>query len=130
MRKYYGIVAGRELRQFQFAGQPYYPIYYGCIPLRLLPVFDCLIMRFIEANRTDLLEKLLSPNLRYVELYQYHEAPMTFVKELLQYYYGAPQLTHRVKSILLRLVAHNKDVELSPSLAQLRETIETSGADA
>ena len=130
MREYYGIVAGRELRQFQFAGQPYYPIYYGCIPLRLLPVFDCLIMRFIEANRTDLLEKLLSPNLRYVELYQYHEAPMTFVKELLQYYYGAPQLTHRVKSILLRLVAHNKDVELSPSLAQLRETIETSGADA
>jgi len=110
--------------QCQFKDQKLYPIYFGNFPLRLLPILDCLIMRFIETNRWHLILGLLNEN-KYTLLYRYHEAPATFVKELLHYYY--PLLYPDVITALLKLVACNPEVKLSSELARVRENIIIQG---
>ena len=64
------------------------PIYYGTDPLRLLPIFDILICRFIESQHFELLKEFLNTQ-HYVSLYVYHEAPVTMVTDILRYYYKA-----------------------------------------
>ena len=109
---------------YKFGDQPLYPIYYGNIPLRFLPILDCLIMRFIETNNIDLLSKVLnSDSHRFLQLYRYHEAPVTFVKEIFHYYYESESLTPQTKATLSRIVYWNQDIKLSQELSNILHEI-------
>eukprot|EP01119_Soliformovum_irregulare_P026240 TRINITY_DN9971_c0_g1_i4.p1 TRINITY_DN9971_c0_g1~~TRINITY_DN9971_c0_g1_i4.p1 ORF type:complete len:1004 (-),score=299.72 TRINITY_DN9971_c0_g1_i4:46-2610(-) len=68
-------------------GFPKLPSYYGNVCLRFLPIFDIMVGRLIENEKTELLLKLIS---KYFKLYSYHENPANFVADLLYYYFESP----------------------------------------
>ena len=134
--------------QSQFANQQIYPIYYGSFPLRLLPILDCLVMRFFETGNFHLIYKLFknnfssnsnnsnnnsnnsnsnnsaSENYNYVSLYRYHEAPTTFIKEIFHYYYNCNSLNcFDIKNILLQIAQCNPDVRFSQKVNELRNEL-------
>lgn len=65
------------------------PIYYTSAIRKSLPILDLVIGRLIEFSETEMLTRLLD---EYGQIYKFHQTPLSFVRDLLCYYYPAPTL--------------------------------------
>lgn len=65
------------------------PIYYTSAIRKSLPILDLVIGRLIEFGETEMLARLLD---EYGQIYKFHQTPLSFVRDLLCYYYSAPTL--------------------------------------
>lgn len=78
------------------------PVYYTNAVIRFFPIFDTLIGRLIEYQRTELLVKILE---KYERLYYYHHYQLSFVRGLLHNYFASPVLKEpKVMKHILRLL--------------------------
>jgi mediator of RNA polymerase II transcription subunit 23 len=101
-------------------GAPALPTYYGNVCLRALPILDVLVGRLIENDQLHLLERLVS---RYGQLWRYHDAPITFTCELLQYYHESEHISANMwKLNLLSLLQGVPSTKFSASFKKFTET--------
>lgn len=82
--------------------QPQLPIYFTNIVSDFVPFLEVLIARLIEYGQSDLLLAILD---RYGHLFYYHNCPLSYVCNLLLYYYPNDTLSDpRICKRILRLL--------------------------
>ena len=86
--------------------QPQMPVYYTSIVNDFVPFLEVLIARLIEYAQTDLLLQVLD---RYGKLFYYHHSPLSYVCNLLLYYYpndtlNDPRICKRIVRLLGKFI--------------------------
>lgn len=108
--------------------QQYLPVYFGNLPLRLLPVFDIVIHRSLELLQmtnsvTSSLETLLT---HVAPLYKFHPQPITFLFNTLHYYEKQLRELHQLKKVLVTAIIGSLNDSKPPNWALSGQYLEYS----
>lgn len=88
--------------------QPAMPVYFANVISDFVPFLEVLISRLIEYAQSDLLSAILD---RYGHLFYYHPSPLSYVCNLLIYYYPNETLSDpRICKRIVRLIGMNADL--------------------
>ncbi|KAI9313693.1 mediator complex subunit 23-domain-containing protein [Dichotomocladium elegans] len=105
--------------------QPQMPVYYTNIVSDFVPFLEVLIARLVEYAKTDLLIGILD---RYGHLFYYHSAPLSFVSNLLLYYFPNDTLSDaRVCKRIIRLL-DLEQYDLAPEVIAYCQNSEADGS--
>ncbi|KAG0162023.1 Mediator of RNA polymerase II transcription subunit 23, partial [Apophysomyces sp. BC1015] len=101
------------------------PIYLTNVVSDFVSTFELLITRLIEHNETDLLARVLD---RYGHLFYYHPYPLSFVCNLLLYYYSSAALQNsRICKRILRLLDYDQ-YDIAPEAMEYSRNDEMDGS--
>ncbi|KAI9492493.1 mediator complex subunit 23-domain-containing protein [Zychaea mexicana] len=104
--------------------QPQMPVYYTSIVSDFVPFLEVLIARLIEYAQTDLLLQILD---RYGQLFYYHNSPLSYVCNLLLYYYPNDTLSDpRVCKRIVRLLDF-KQYDVAPEAVAYAQNDDLDG---
>ncbi|KAI8145206.1 mediator complex subunit 23-domain-containing protein [Fennellomyces sp. T-0311] len=104
--------------------QPQMPVYFTNIVSDFVPFLEVLIARLIEYAQTDLLLAILD---RYGKLFYYHNGPLSYVCNLLLYYYPNDTLNDpRVCKRIVRLLDFEQ-YDLAPEAVAYAQNDEMDG---
>lgn len=105
------------------------PTYYGNVCLRALPVLDVLLGRLIENEQLHLLERIVT---RYGGLWRYHDTPITFTCDLLQYYHESENISANLWKLNLLSILKGVTPKFSASFKEfsLTKNVELVSTDA
>ncbi|CAI4221673.1 unnamed protein product [Auanema sp. JU1783] len=104
-------MAGDNLREPVINPTAHFPIYYGSIMERLLPICDFAISRALELPNVD---SILSSFLKALgPLYKYHPCPITFVYTVLHTMHNSLGQQPRARQFVLNIFIQRDDVQLT-----------------
>lgn len=97
--------------------QPQMPVYFTNIVSDFVPFLEVLISRLVEYAQVDLLIAIMD---RYGHLFYYHNAPLSFVSNLLLYYFPNDTLADpRVCKRVVRLLGKIADMLILSSITHI-----------
>ncbi|CAG8583738.1 10890_t:CDS:10 [Ambispora gerdemannii] len=99
------------------------PIYYSFVIARTLPILDIVIGRLIEYGEKEMLIKLLE---KYGCLYKYHQTPLSFIRDLFQYYHSDTLRDPIISKKLLHLLDFG-EYDIAPELLQYASDEQNKG---